>query len=200
MKPNDKNEQDINGGKMPNAQLKVQDVDLTPNPQALKFILSEKLLLKEARQYKNKNEAANDPFAKGIFEIEGVESVFYMDKFVTIEKNPNVDWGRIQRPFVNFVAAFDKNSIPEEKEAEGMTSEQENEMLQKINEFLDKRVRPALAGDGGGLEVLGLEGYTLSIRYQGACGTCPSAIHGTLVAIENLLKREINPSLEVVAG
>jgi len=180
--------------------LQVQDVDLTPNPQALKFILNEKLLNRETRNYKRKEEAQNDPLAKGIFEIPGVVSVFYMDKFVTIEKNPNVDWGKVQRPFVNMVAGFDKKLIPAEKELEKLNSEQESQLLKQINQFLDQRVRPALAGDGGGLEVLGLEGYTLSIRYQGACGSCPSAIHGTLVAIENLLRREINPALEVVAG
>jgi len=62
----------------------VEDVDLTPNPHALKFILNTKLLNVESRQYPNVESAANDPLAKGIFEIEGVVSVFYMDKFVTI--------------------------------------------------------------------------------------------------------------------
>ena len=61
-------------------------------------------------------------------------------------------------------------------------------------------VRPALAGDGGGLEILGLRGNILTIRYQGACGSCPTSIKGTLVAIESLLKRELSPSIEVVPG
>ena len=71
--------------------------------------------------------------------------------------------------------------------------------IEKINEILDHRVRPALAGDGGGLLVKGLDGYTLKVSYQGACGSCPSSIRGTLVAIENLLKREVNPSIEVIS-
>ncbi|MFZ1519381.1 MAG: NifU family protein, partial [Ignavibacteriaceae bacterium] len=58
--------------------------------------------------------------------------------------------------------------------------------------------RPALAGDGGGLEVLGLDGYTVKIRYQGACGSCPSSISGTLMAIEGLLKRDVNPAINVI--
>jgi len=176
----------------------VQDVDLTPNPQALKFILNEKLLNRETRSFKNKEEAANDPLAKGIFDLDGVVSVFYMDKFITIEKDTKVQWGQIQRPFVEFIKNFDKNLIPKEEEIV-VTKEEETELLKKINEILDQRVRPALAGDGGGLEVRGLEGLTLKIRYQGACGSCPSAIRGTLVAIENLLKREVNPAIEVVS-
>lgn len=177
----------------------VQDVDLTPNPQALKFIMNEKLLVSETRNFANKEEAANDPLAKGIFEIDGVVSVFYMDRFITIEKEPDVSWGQIQKPLVNFIKDFDKGLIPEEKGVE-VSSEEESELLKQINAILDQRVRPALAGDGGGLEVVGIEGLTLSIRYQGACGSCPSAIRGTLVAIENLLKREINPGIEVVSA
>ena len=71
--------------------------------------------------------------------------------------------------------------------------------LTRINEILDEKVRPALAGDGGYLEILGLKDHTLSIRYQGACGSCPSSLTGTLMAIEGMLKQEVDPDLEVVA-
>ncbi len=177
--------------------LMVQDVDLTPNPHALKFILNEKLLNRETRQFPDKESAKDDPFAKGIFEIEGVVSVFYMDRFVTIEKSTESNWGQIQRPFINFLKDFDKNLIPTEKEIK-VSEEESNELLKEINNLLDQKVRPALAGDGGGLEVLGLEGYTVKIRYQGACGSCPSSISGTLTAIEGLLKRDINPAINVI--
>jgi len=177
--------------------LMVQDVDLTPNPHALKFILNEKLLNVETRQYSNKEEAESDPFAKGIFEIDGVVSVFYMDKFVSIEKLKDANWGQIQRPFINFLKTFNKSLIPEEKESIA-SDENTNELLRQINEILDQRVRPALAGDGGGLQVLGLDGYTVKIRYQGACGSCPTSISATLAAIEGLLKRDIHPALEVI--
>jgi Fe-S cluster biogenesis protein NfuA len=174
----------------------VEDVDLTPNPQALKFILNRQLLKFEARQYSAKEEAENDQFAKGIFQIAGVVSVFYMNKFVTIEKAKEASWGQIQKPFQNFLKTFDETQIPAEKEVK--PDENAGELLKKINEIIDLRVRPALAGDGGGLQILGLEGYTVKIRYQGACGTCPTAISSTLAAIEGLLKRDIHPALEVV--
>lgn len=179
--------------------LMVEDVDLTPNPHALKFILNKKLLNTETRQYPDKGSAESDPFAKGIFDIDGVVSVFYMDKFVTIEKSTDANWGQIQRPFINFLKDFDPDLIPEEKEVT-VTEEESNELLKKVNELLDQKVRPALAGDGGGLQVLGIDGLTVRIRYQGACGSCPSAISGTLMAIEGLLRRDINPSITVVAA
>jgi Fe-S cluster biogenesis protein NfuA len=49
------------------------------------------------------------------------------------------------------------------------------------------------------LEVVDLKEKVLSIRYQGACGSCPSSLTGTLMAIEGMLKAEIDPDLEVVA-
>ena len=70
-------------------------------------------------------------------------------------------------------------------------------MLARINTLLDDRVRPALAGDGGGLQVMGLEGKTLFIRYQGACGSCPSSTAGTMMAIQNLIQSEIDEELVV---
>jgi NFU1 iron-sulfur cluster scaffold homolog, mitochondrial len=178
--------------------LMVEDVDLTPNPHALKFILNERLLNLETRQYPDKQSAQSDPFTAGIFNIDGVVSVFYMDKFVTIEKSPDSNWGQIQRPFIEFLKSFDTSLIPVEKEID--RNENDNEILRQVNELLDQKVRPALAGDGGGLEVLGVDGFKIKIRYQGACGSCPSAISGTLMAIEGLLRRDINPAIKVIAA
>ena len=65
--------------------------------------------------------------------------------------------------------------------------------------MLDEQVRPYLQGDGGDLYVLGLEGNHLIVHYQGACGSCPSSISGTLAGIESLV-RTIEPEIEVVAA
>jgi len=187
----------IDGEKM----LQVNDVELTPNPHALKFLLNERLLKFETRHFHSKAEAANDPLANGVFELPGVLSVFYMDKFITVEKSRETQWGQIQRPLITFLKDFDKNLIPAEKvpTMPGL-DDNSNELLKKINEVLNQKIRPALANDGGGLEVLGLNGTTLSVRYQGACGSCPSSISGTLRAIENLLKKEVNPVIEVISA
>jgi Fe-S cluster biogenesis protein NfuA len=79
----------------------------------------------------------------------------------------------------------------------GRLIEENTDVMAKINALLDDRVRPALAGDGGGLQVMGLEGKTLFIRYQGACGSCPSSSAGTLMAIQRLLQAEIDEELVV---
>ena len=69
----------------------------------------------------------------------------------------------------------------------------------KIEEIIDENVRPALAGDGGGLEVLAYQDGVLTVHYQGACGSCPSASAGTLYAIQNLLQRMLDPKIQVVS-
>ena len=77
-------------------------------------------------------------------------------------------------------------------------SPEDQQRLDKINALLDEQMRPYLQGDGGDLYVLGLEGNRLTVHYQGACGSCPSSISGTLAGIENLVK-SIEPDIEVVA-
>ena len=77
-------------------------------------------------------------------------------------------------------------------------SEEDQARLDVISDLLDQRIRPSLQADGGDLHVVGLAGNYLSIHYQGACGSCPSSISGTLSAIGNLV-RMIEPDIEVVA-
>ena len=68
--------------------------------------------------------------------------------------------------------------------------------LAAIRKLLDEQVRPALLSDGGDLQIVGLDGNLLTIRYYGACGSCPSSLAGTLSAIGNLA-RTIEPDIEV---
>ena len=66
-----------------------------------------------------------------------------------------------------------------------------------VEAVLDESVRPALANDGGGLEVIEVDGPIVRIRYQGACGGCPSSTGGTLRVIENHLRSQLDPAIKV---
>jgi len=182
---------------------KISDIEETPNPNAVKFILREPVSNGVARQYGSAEQAENDPLAKSLFDVGQVVSVFYMDRMITVEKEDEGDWDDLLPALAVPIRAAEAVSSPAAAAAAvggsiaAVTSD--DPRLLKINEILDERVRPALMGDGGYLEVLGLTDHTLSIRYQGACGSCPSSLTGTLMAIEGMLKQEVDPELEVIA-
>jgi Fe-S cluster biogenesis protein NfuA len=182
---------------------KISDIEETPNPNAVKFILREAVSNGTAHSYSSPDQAENDAFAKSLFDVEHVVSVFYMDKMITVEKDDEGDWDDLLPVLaVPIRAAEAVNSPAAAAAAVGgaiAAATSDDPRLLKINDILDEKVRPALMGDGGYLEVLGLKDHTLSIRYQGACGSCPSSLTGTLMAIEGMLKQEIDPDLEVVA-
>ncbi|HEY6217179.1 MAG TPA: NifU family protein [Pyrinomonadaceae bacterium] len=182
---------------------KISDIEETPNPNAVKFILREAVSNGVARQYGSADLAENDTLAKSLFDIGHVVSVFYMDKMITVEKDDEGDWDELLPALaVPIRAAEAVNGAAAAAAAVGgpiAALANDDPRLLKINEILDEKVRPALMGDGGYLEILGLSDHTLSIRYQGACGSCPSSLTGTLMAIESMLKQEVDPELEVVA-
>jgi len=71
--------------------------------------------------------------------------------------------------------------------------------ISMIDSVLDETIRPGLAGDGGGVEITDLEEFNLSVHYEGACGSCPSASDGTLRFIEDTLRERIHPKMTVLA-
>ena len=182
---------------------KISDIEETPNPNAVKFILREPVSNGVAKSFHSVTQAEADPLANSLFEIGHVVSVFYMDRMITVEKDDEGDWDELLPELaVPIRAAEGIGSAAAVAAAVGgpiaaVTSD--DPRLLKINEILDEKVRPALMGDGGYLEIIGLSDHTLSIRYQGACGSCPSSLTGTLMAIEGMLKQEVDPELEVVA-
>ncbi len=184
---------------------KIAEIEPTPNPNAMKFILKEPLTWGITRSYDNAAQAKDDPLAAQLFDIEHVTNVFYVDHWITVTQDGRADWQtllrKLAKPIREAPAADDQSArfaeqaaMPEMAEM----SEADRERLDKINEMLDEQVRPYLQGDGGDLYVLGLEGNTLTVHYQGACGSCPSSLSGTLAGIESLV-RQIEPDMEVVA-
>jgi Fe-S cluster biogenesis protein NfuA len=182
---------------------KISDIEETPNPNAVKFILREPVSHGVAQQFNSASQGEKDPLAKALFDVGHVASVFYMDKMITVEKDAEGDWDELLPVLaVPIRAAPSVGTNGGLGEAVGgaiAAVMSDDPRLLKINEILDEKVRPALAGDGGYLEILGLAEHTLTIRYQGACGSCPSSLTGTLMAIEGMLKQEVDPELEVIA-
>ena len=192
---------------------KIDNIEETPNPNAIKFILKEPVTAGTTRSFHSAEEAAGDPLAGPLFAVGEVSSVFYMDKMITVEKSDEADWDDLlPRLAVPIRAAegvgTNGGGAPQPHAAEGQQGGvggalgalmSDDPRLLRINEMLDEKIRPYLASDGGWLEVLSLVDKTLTIRYQGACGSCPSSLTGTLMGIESLIRQEIDPDIEVVA-
>ena len=190
---------------------KIDNIEETPNPNAVKFILKEPVTAGTTRSFHSAEEAADDPLAAPLFAVGDVSSVFYMDKMITVEKADEADWDdllpRLAVP-IRAAEGVGANGGGAPPPSNGQTAGvggalgalmSDDPRLLQINEMLDEKIRPYLASDGGWLEVVSLQDKTLTIRYQGACGSCPSSLTGTLMGIESLIRQEIDPEIEVVA-
>ncbi len=185
---------------------KIAEIEPTPNPNAMKFILKEPLTWGITRSYDSADKARPDKLAAALFDIEHVTNVFYVDHWITVTQNGQADWNELKRDLavpIREAPAADDHSAQMVQDAEAnfdpsKMSAEDLARLDKINELLDDQIRPFLQNDGGDLYVVGLEGNKLSVHYQGACGSCPSSLSGTLTGIENLV-RQIEPDMEVVA-
>jgi Fe-S cluster biogenesis protein NfuA len=188
---------------------RIAEIEGTPNPNAKKFILKEPLTWGISRSYDNAEEAKEDPLASQLFAIDNVTNVFYVDHWITVTQDGGADWPELLRKLAEPIRNAPSAEVQSQQQyggygtttftpnTEEMTPE-EQERFERINELLDEQVRPYLQGDGGDLYVVGLKGNTLEVHYQGACGSCPSSISGTLAGIEGLV-RSIEPDIEVIA-
>ncbi len=177
---------------------KVVNIEPTPNPDALKFIVQRPLLRSGVRSFRDFGSAVGDSLGSAVFALGKVTSVFYMDRFVTVNKQSAAEWSDLIDPICEIIEDLKMEEEDGPRPA-GLEDAEADEKLKKINEVLDARIRPGLAGDGGGLEVIGFDGTTLRISYHGACGSCPSSTSGTLRFIETLLQEQVDPAIEVVS-
>ena len=177
---------------------KVINIEPTPNPDALKFIVQPAILRSGTRSFKDFASAVGDPLASGIFALGKVTSVFYMDRFVTVNKESGAEWTDLIDPICEVVEDLKVEEPSLGGQLAAGPDDTSDDKLRRINELLDNRIRPGLAGDGGGLEVISFDGATLQIAYHGACGSCPSSTSGTMRYIEGMLQEEVDPNLRVI--
>lgn len=176
-------------------------IQSTPNPNALKFVLNIPVKTEGKVTYKNVSECGHNPMAQALFTISNVSEVYMFDNYVTVTQDGNVEWDVIEDQIRKIILEYAESHDPNFKVEENKKTlpESNDPLVIKINEILDRTIRPALQMDGGDLHVVGFDGQVVTVRYQGACGSCPSSTMGTLKAIENILRDEMQQELTVEA-
>lgn len=171
----------------------------TPNPNALKFILDQSVKDTGSSTYRTPMECGDNELAVNLFTVRGVDQLHFFENVITITKFNYENWDDIEEKIIDTIKTFipSHNSSYEEYDPEIERRKNLSPELLKIEEILDKTIRPGLQGDGGDVKTLSLEDNVLLIKYQGACGTCPSSATGTLEAIKAILRDEYHPEIDV---
>jgi Fe-S cluster biogenesis protein NfuA len=178
--------------------------ETTPNPAALKFVVS-RMLTKNPVEFKNIDETATSPLAKELFKFPYVKEIFIDENYISVTKYEINNWDEITLELRTFIKQYIENggtvldeSIIVAKAEQEKTKTQEFDNLdvtsQQIINILEEYVKPAVQADGGNIA---FESYTetdktVKVILQGACSGCPSSTFTLKSGIENMLKSMLN--------
>jgi Fe-S cluster biogenesis protein NfuA len=189
------------------------ETETTPNPSALKFLPGQTVMDTGTREFASPETAEASPLAQAIFDSGEVVNVMFGRDFVSVTAAPGADWS-VLRPqvisilldhFVSQAPLFVSGSaggisVPPEDEAVVEERPEDAEVIAAINELLETRVRPAVAGDGGDIAYRGFRDGVVYLTLQGSCAGCPSSTATLKHGIEGLLKHYVPEVVEVRAA
>jgi len=178
--------------------------ETTPNPSALKFVVS-RMLTKNAVEYKNIDQTASSPLAKELFKFPYVKEVFIDENYISVTKYDINDWQEITLEVRTFIKQFIENggtvldeSLIEVATKNDVTKDEAFDKLdvtsQQIINILEEYVKPAVAADGGNIafDSYNEDNKVVKVILQGACSGCPSSTFTLKSGIENMLKSMLN--------
>jgi Fe-S cluster biogenesis protein NfuA len=178
--------------------------ETTPNPSALKFVVS-RMLTRNAVEYKNIDQTASSPLAQELFKFPYVKEIFIDENYISVTKYEINNWDEITLELRTFIKQFIENggtvldeSLIETKAKNEATKDEAFDKLdvtsQQIINILEEYVKPAVAADGGNIafESYNEEDKTVKVLLQGACSGCPSSTFTLKSGIENMLKSMLN--------
>jgi Fe-S cluster biogenesis protein NfuA len=180
----------------------------TPNPHSLKFLPGDYVLGPNTlgMDFPTPGAAKVSPLAATLFDVDGVTGVYLGADFVTVTKDPSVEWHAIKPALLGAIADILAAGIPvvDQGAAEAAPAGspddyegEEREVVEQIVELLDTRVRPAVAQDGGDIVFHRFERTNeagegiVYLTMKGACAGCPSSTATLKSGIENLLKHYV---------
>lgn len=181
-------------------------VEMTPNNSVMKFVTN-KILVEGIIELKNVEEAKEVPLAQYLFSFPYVKEVFISDNFVSITKTEEASWEDISMEIRYNISEY----IRDEKEISYIknfsthkpiksTQKEFSDIEKKIQNILDEYVLPAVAGDGGNIDLITFDEETKTAKMilQGACSGCPSSTITLKNGIEGLLKEMLPNEVEAV--
>jgi len=174
----------------------------TPNPGVLKFV-SNKLIVDDSFEFNNIDEAQQMEFAKKLFELPYVKSLYISKNFVSITKYDIKEWDEITNELRNFIKNYlENNEINFSKEKKEKKEISLDETSKQIVSILDEYIKPAVASDGGNIlfESYDSDRKIVKVILQGACSGCPSSTITLKNGIENMLKEMLSDKVDSVVA
>ena len=175
------------------------ETQFTPNPDTLKFLPGKKVSEVGPLEFLKNDKSIKVPLANKILSLEGTVMVFFGEDFITVKKEKNLNWDDLKYGIISEINDFyskgnnvvvSKNSKLKnilDKSKSDSESLQSNEIIDKINEVLDTKVRPAVARDGGDIKFKSFKDGVVNVELKGSCSGCPSSVMTLKQCVQNLL-------------
>ncbi len=163
-----------------------------PNPDSIKFTISNFLLTKGAYQFDSPESAERSPLAKKLFGFDYMERVFISKNFVTVTKKPDSGvWESmlidlrivIKKHLEQGEPLFNFTDTAVEEDPKG------DSLPERIERTINDHIRPATWQDGGDLKFLDFSDGTVTVGLSGACVRCPFISRTIKHGVEVILKR-----------
>jgi Fe-S cluster biogenesis protein NfuA len=147
-----------------------------------------------------KKDGIKNDLVRNILSINGVESIFLGEDFISVNKNDTIDWEDIKHIVISLINDFYSSGkqfvIDESLEEEHSNLD---EIEKKIVKILDQKIRPAVAKDGGDIKFKEFKDGIVKVQLQGSCSGCPSSTMTLKQGVQNLLCHYLPEVKEVVA-
>ena len=161
--------------------------EITPNPNSLKFLPGKTVSSDGSYEVTNKDETNNE-LIRNLLSINGVESIFLGNDFISVNKNDKILWEDIKHIIISLINDFYSSGkecvIKKNLDEEILNLE---EIEKKIVKILDQKIRPAVAKDGGDIKFKEFKNGIVKVQLQGSCSGCPSSTMTLKQGVQNLL-------------
>ena len=170
--------------------------EATANPDVIKFLPGREVLESGNMRFADADSAKRSPLAERLFEIATVIGVTLETDAIAVTKGKDVEWSQLKPAILGVIMEHFTAGRPVLAEGVGAAPVGEvanvDEIVAKIEELLNDRVRPAVEQSGGDIIFRGFENGVVSLSSRNL-----GVLAGFLMGVENIVRHYVPEVQEV---
>lgn len=172
------------------------------DPLSCKFTVDRPVYPGGSLRFTDREKAQGSPLAARIFALDTVTGVSIAGSEISVTKSDDSDWEKIGKQIGAAIRAHLRSGEPvatEEAEREAQAEAAANSDLRtRVQQVIDDMINPGVAGHGGFVSIVDVQGSRVFIHMGGGCQGCGMSSVTLKMGIEETIREELPEVTEVV--
>ncbi|MBN2491909.1 MAG: NifU family protein [Planctomycetes bacterium] len=171
----------------------------SPGDETVRITLDRKVSPGGSVYFTDPLDARGWPLIEQLFQVDSVHSVLARENVLVVARKPGADWSALAPAVEKAIRDhYDAHPDADERLSPTPGAADEDAIRRQVEEILEEEINPGIAGHGGFIRLVDVQGSRVFLQMGGGCQGCGMARVTLRDGVERLLRARIPEITEIL--